>query len=94
MSAAEQTVAFAGTVTGRVQGVAFRYFARRTAAALHVNGWIRNLRDGTVEFHAEGDAQSVADFLKWLEQGPPAARVDAVHAKPIASRAYGAFEIR
>lgn len=94
MSDADPTVAYAGTVTGRVQGVAFRYLARRTAIALRVNGWIRNLRDGSVEFHAEGAAQPVADFMKWLGQGPPAARVDAVHAKPVASRAYEAFEIR
>ncbi|WP_297454406.1 acylphosphatase [Persephonella sp.] len=62
---------FAGTV----QGVGFRYFVRNIAKEMGVKGYVRNLPDGTVEVVAEGDEQTLRDFLKAIEQGPPLAEV-------------------
>ena len=65
-------------VRGRVQGVFYRDSTRSQARALGVNGWVRNLPDGSVEVVAEGEAAQVASLLAWCRQGPPAARVDEV----------------
>ena len=62
---------FAGTV----QGVGFRYFVRNIAKEMGVKGYVRNLPDGTVEVVAEGDEQTLRNFLKAIEQGPPLAEV-------------------
>jgi acylphosphatase len=64
-----------------VQGVGFRYSACREARRLGVEGWVRNLPDGDVEVWAEGPRDAVAAFREWLEEGPPGARVDSVHAE-------------
>jgi len=71
-------VARHGFVSGRVQGVAFRYYAQDQAHALGVDGWIRNLLDHRVEFHAQGPFGQVSAFLEWLHEGPPSARVQRV----------------
>jgi len=65
-------------VSGRVQGVGFRYFAERIAAREGIHGWVRNLPDGRVEASAEGDAEAVERFERAVRHGPPAARVDDV----------------
>jgi len=65
---------FAG---GRVQGVAYRYFAEKQAARLGLTGWVRNLPDGRVEVLAEGPASEVEAFLDRLKAGPSLARVDS-----------------
>ena len=65
-------------VRGHVQGVGFRMFAARVAQHEGLSGWVANRADGTVEAHAEGEAEAVARFGHRLRQGPPAARVDAV----------------
>jgi acylphosphatase len=65
-------------VTGRVQGVSFRWYAAGEATRLGVTGWIRNAPDGSVRAHAEGDEDAVAALVSWCREGPPAARVDDV----------------
>ncbi len=62
-------------VTGLVQGVAYRWFAVRTAAKLGICGWIKNLPDGNVEVMAEGARGPVEALLEELRIGPRAARV-------------------
>lgn len=64
-------------VDGRVQGVAYRFYAEKHAARLGVTGWIKNLADGRVEVLAEGLAEPIADFLERLKEGPRLARVEA-----------------
>lgn len=64
------------TVSGRVQGVFFRASSREQAQLLGINGFVRNQPDGSVYLEAEGDDEAMAKMLAWLEQGPPAARVD------------------
>jgi acylphosphatase len=66
------------TVTGRVQGVSFRYFVIEKADLLDLRGWVRNLWDGSVEVIAEGSHQDLEQLLQALHTGPPMARVDYV----------------
>jgi acylphosphatase len=63
-------------ISGRVQGVGFRWFARETADREGVHGWVRNLPDGRVEALAEGDAEALDRFERSLRHGPRGARVD------------------
>lgn len=67
-------------VSGRVQGVGFRYAAQSRAEELNLFGWVRNLPDGTVEAVARGEAGNLAAFEKWLWIGPKSARVISVIA--------------
>jgi acylphosphatase len=70
------------TVTGRVQGVNFRAAAAQEATRLGVAGWVRNEPDGSVAVHAEGAADAVEAFVRWLYDGPRFARVHHVDARP------------
>ncbi len=65
-------------VSGRVQGVGFRYATLDEARRLGLDGWVRNLPDGRVEVLARGEAARLDQFYHWLLQGPPAARVTGV----------------
>jgi len=67
-----------GTVTGRVQGVGFRWSAARQAHRLGVEGWVRNLPDGRVEVFVQGSEAAVAAMRRFLETGPPASWVTEV----------------
>lgn len=69
---------FHAVISGRVQGVAFRYFAQDVASSLEVRGWVRNLYDGRVEVMAEGERDRLEQFLVLLRRGPRLARVDEV----------------
>lgn len=66
------------TVTGRVQGVGFRWFVVQAATGLGLSGHVRNLRGGAVEVIAEGPAAEVERLLGQLHGGPPGARVEEV----------------
>ncbi len=67
-------------VSGRVQGVFFRQSTQRVAKDLGLNGWCRNLPDGTVEVCACGDDAGIDQLSAWLRSGPRQARVDAVES--------------
>ena len=62
--------------SGRVQGVAYRYYAEREALGLAVTGWVKNMFDGRVEVVAEGEKAILEQFIELLRQGPRLARVD------------------
>lgn len=66
-------------VSGRVQGVGFRYFTQDTARREGVTGWVRNLPDGRVEALAEGDAEALTRLERALRTGPRGARVDRLY---------------
>lgn len=66
------------TVTGRVQGVGFRYALRAEAQRLGTRGWVRNRRDGAVEAFVAGDPDAVEAVIAWAHDGPPSARVGDV----------------
>ena len=81
-------------VTGRVQGVGFRYFVRTRARGLGLAGRVRNLRDGSVEVEATGDAAALEGLRQALAEGPPGARVEAVEEQELpAPPAWDRFEI-
>ena len=66
-------------VSGRVQGVGFRYFTQDTARREGVTGWVRNLPDGRVEAIADADADAGSCLERALRTGPRGARVDRVY---------------
>jgi acylphosphatase len=72
-------------VRGRVQGVGFRASAAHEARRLGVDGWVRNLPDGSVELEARGAPAAVDALCTWLAQGPRGARVTGVdvHEFPV-----------
>jgi len=65
-------------IQGIVQGVGFRYFARREARGLRLAGYVRNLADGSVEAVARGDEKTLAALEAALRRGPGESRVDSV----------------
>jgi acylphosphatase len=65
-------------VSGKVQGVFFRASTAREAQRLKLRGHALNLPDGRVEVLAAGGVEDLAQLRRWLDHGPPAARVDAV----------------
>ncbi len=69
-------------ISGRVQGVSFRYYTYREAKRLGVTGWVRNLTDGRVEVFACGESATIAQLQQWLLRGSPAAQVDKVECQP------------
>ncbi len=68
-------------VSGRVQGVAFRWYTRQEAQLCGVTGVVRNLPDGSVHIVAEGDRSGLEQLLHWACNGPPHARVDATEVQ-------------
>lgn len=71
----EQRIARTFYVSGSVQGVGYRHYARRAAQALGVAGYAKNLRDGRVEIYAIGAKEHLATLRSQLEMGPPSAVV-------------------
>lgn len=65
-------------VSGRVQGVSFRYHTVQQAERLGVTGWVRNTADRCVELEVQGATAAVEALLEWARTGPAAARVDRV----------------
>ena len=65
-------------VTGRVQGVGFRYFVWREAEALGVDGWVRNRADGTVEVLARGTNEELDRLRDRIQEGPRMSRVTSI----------------
>ena len=77
-AAADGPACFRVLVSGRVQGVAFRWHAVEQARQLGVDGWVQNLPDGRVEAWVHGAPTAVEAMLAWLARGPSHARVDSV----------------
>jgi len=81
-------------ISGRVQGVGFRYFAQRVARQIGVKGWARNLDDGSVEVFAAGTAAQISELEGRLRQGPPAADVRGFEVGEAVIATIGDFYIR
>ncbi len=82
-------------ITGRVQGVGFRYFVHRAAAVEGLHGWVRNLPDGRVEIQAEGDREALDRFERQVLQGPPRSRVDDMDTTDVGATGHDTgFSIR
>jgi len=80
-------------VTGRVQGVSFRWYAQEEALRLGVTGWVRNEPDGSVLLHAEGDDDAVDALVAWCRSGPSMAKVGNVAVRDAAPSGATSFEI-
>lgn len=70
-------------ISGRVQGVGFRYFTQKNASALGLKGWVKNLPDGRVEVMAEGPNEKVDELIKKCKQGPPSSYVKDLKVETI-----------
>jgi acylphosphatase len=69
-------------VSGTVQGVGYRFFARRTAERLKLAGFAKNLADGRVEVYAVGTPEALQKLREELHRGPEGSRVSGVEATP------------
>ena len=81
-------------VTGRVQGVGFRWSTRAEAQRLGLSGFARNEADGSVLVEAEGSPDAVGMLVEWLEHGPSSARVDAVTTEELQPEGSTGFDTR
>jgi acylphosphatase len=81
-------------VTGRVQGVSFRWYTQERARGLGVTGWVRNEPDGSVVLHVEGEDDAVDALVTWCRTGPSMARVTDVAVREAAEEGTTSFETR
>lgn len=65
-------------VSGKVQGVFFRIYAKQKAEELKLAGWVKNASNGNVEILAEGEEKNLKEFIKWCYNGSSGARVEKV----------------
>jgi acylphosphatase len=82
-------------VTGTVQGVAFRHYTAKYAERNQVTGWVRNLRDGSVQACFEGDEENVRAMVDWCRTGPRMASVErlSVEEQPYTGE-FSGFSVR
>ena len=81
-------------ITGRVQGVGYRYATVDTATQLGLTGWVRNLPDSRVEAVFEGAKEIVEEMVRWCHAGPPAAMVKEVIVEYEHPEGLRGFEVR
>jgi acylphosphatase len=81
-------------IFGRVQGVAFRAYARDKATKLGLFGYVKNEPDGSVLVEIEGSRQQLLDFYNWSKKGPAWARVEKVNQAEQPVEGYTSFSIR
>jgi acylphosphatase len=65
-------------ISGKVQRVSYRLHTQKKAQSLNLTGWVKNLKDGRVETVASGSAEGLAEFKKYLWQGPVLAKVSDI----------------
>ncbi len=68
-------------VTGNVQGVSYRYFAKKNADKLGIKGYTKNLRNGDVEIYAEGEKDEIEALIEALKDGPSSSKVQNVNVE-------------
>lgn len=81
-------------VSGRVQGVGFRYFVQHTATSLGVRGWARNLDDGRVEVFGMGSEASLNELAGALHKGPRMSQVRGIEEHQETPQDFSSFSIR
>ncbi len=82
-------------IHGKVQGVGFRFFATRVARRLGLKGWIRNLRDATVDAIVEGESEAIDEWIEEIREGPRYAEVTKIdQEKKKYLGKFGDFDVR
>lgn len=81
-------------ISGRVQGVGYRFSAEQMALQLGLKGWVRNLADGRVEAVFEGEKEVVDRMIQWCHQGSPASIVKEVSIAYSPVEGLNQFEVR
>lgn len=95
-----QPIARRVLISGKVQGVGYRYALAAYARDLNISGWCRNLPDGRVEAWLQGNPTALEPILAWLYKGPPQAVVEHVEIEhqatlePMLQESIQVFEIR
>lgn len=82
------------TISGRVQGVGFRYHTQKMVNQLNIKGFVKNLADGTVYIEAEGEETDLERFLLWCYEGPAWARVDEVKIQESPVQNFKEFSVK
>ena len=94
-TSARQTLRLWARVSGRVQGVSYRYYTLRQAQDLGLVGWVMNRPDGSVELVAEGTRSQLTDLIAWCQRGPSLARVESLKERyEDATGEFESFDIR
>ncbi|MFN8258708.1 MAG: acylphosphatase [Bacteroidales bacterium] len=81
-------------ISGRVQGVGFRYHTLKTALEFNIKGFVKNLPDGSVFVKATGNQTDLESFLLWCNQGPRLAMVEKLDIKETNFSPFDEFTIR
>jgi acylphosphatase len=81
-------------ISGRVQGVGYRYFAQNAASLLNLTGYAQNLSDGRVEVYAAGPAEALDEFAGYLRRGPRFSDVRHVEEQEAEVQNHGSFHTR
>ncbi|MCR4328563.1 MAG: acylphosphatase [Patescibacteria group bacterium] len=90
----EAPVSFCATISGKVQGVGFRYAVYREAKKLGVRGFIKNKKDGSVYLEAEGSSEVIKDFFQWCRSVQKNAQIENIEFASCAIRGFSGFEIQ
>jgi acylphosphatase len=80
-------------ITGKVQGVNFRYYTKQEAIRLGIHGSVMNLDDGSVLIRAEGEPEQLEAFVNWCKTGPSRARVDGLDIQDVQVEGHAGFVI-
>lgn len=82
-------------VSGKVQGVSYRYYTQKNAAINSISGWVKNNTDKTVEAVFQGSIEDVREMINWCWEGSPASSVDGVKVENLESDSnFSGFEIK
>lgn len=82
------------TISGRVQGVGFRYHTQKKAEQYSIKGFVKNQPDGSVYIEAEGEETDLERFLMWCYDGPTWARVDDVKIQESPVQNFKGFSVK
>lgn len=80
-------------ISGRVQGVSYRYSTKKRALELGLKGMVKNRADGTVYAEIEGEKEALQQMIDWCWQGPSYAKVEKVNVESAPEKQYTSFEI-
>ncbi|MGK7396194.1 MAG: acylphosphatase [Candidatus Cyclobacteriaceae bacterium M3_2C_046] len=81
-------------ISGKVQGVGFRYSTINKARELNLTGWVKNQPDGSVEIRAEGQQKDLDLLVEWCYHGPGSARVERVKVNQVPAENFSSFSLR